>query len=167
MAILLWRLNLSNFVTDMNEYPDLLPLEENWQKFKDAYEKIKQKTMDWHEPIYSGKWGVFGFIFMGQKMNEAECPEIHEILDKIPNVTTAGFSVLGPKSFILPHTGYTDTVLRCHMGIICPEGASITVGGEKYIWKEGEAMVFDDTLQHSASNEAGTERVVFLLDFKK
>ena len=36
-ALVELRMGENNFVTDMNEYPDLLPLEENWQKFKDAY----------------------------------------------------------------------------------------------------------------------------------
>jgi beta-hydroxylase len=39
------------------------------------------------------------------------------------------------------------------------------VGSEARSWREGECMIFDDTIEHEAWNRAGHARVVLLFDF--
>lgn len=154
----------------IDTYPFLAPVQEAWQDIRKEYEVACKHLTPWPERyLYNEGWQAFGLTFMGEQLPEgiAKCPETWRIIKDIPGLFIAGFSVLKPKTTIYPHRGYTATVWRSHLGIICPEGAWIEVGGERKSWVEGEMFVFDDTIEHSAANESDQDRVIFLLDFLK
>jgi beta-hydroxylase len=89
------------------------------------------------------------------------------LLERIPNLVTAGFSSLRPGTQIAPHTGYPDGVLRCHLGLIVPDNdCGIRVGAEIRHWEVGKCLIFDDTLDHEAWNNSDRTRIILLLDFK-
>ena len=62
-----------------------------------------------------GKWksilGLRGFP-LGEKINGDKCVYTHSILDKIPRLRTAAFSILKPKMNIQPHRGLKDNTIR-------------------------------------------------------
>ena len=110
---------------DNDEFDFIQTLENNFSTIKEEFEKIPgDQFKEWHEhSLYSGnQWSVFGFLFEEQWMNREWCPNTFDILKEIKNITIAGFSNLNPGTKIHPHIGYTTEVLRCHMGIIVPEG---------------------------------------------
>jgi aspartate beta-hydroxylase len=72
--------------------------------------------------------------------------------------------VLTPGTHLLPHPGVTNTRLVAHLPIIVPAGCALTVGGQQQAWREGEAVVFDDTYEHEAWNRGGATRVVLIAD---
>ena len=78
------------------------------------------------------------------------------------------FSILDPDVNIPPHYGYYKGYLRYHLGIIIPqeEGKSpfIVCGGEKYYWKNGEGVMFDDMYLHYVENPTSKMRVVLFID---
>jgi aspartyl/asparaginyl beta-hydroxylase (cupin superfamily) len=74
------------------------------------------------------------------------------------------FSLLAPNTRIPPHVGVTNTRLVCHLPLIVPEGCWFRVGAETRFWKRGEALVFDDTIEHEAMNPSDELRVVFIFD---
>lgn len=117
--------------------------------------------------LYNHGWKVFGLYAFGRRLDDncARCPRLAGVLDGIPGLTTAGFSVLAPGSVIKPHRGYTPTVLRCHLGVIVPALCGLRVGDEVRRWPEGRCLVFDDTVEHEAWNHGDHARVVVLLDF--
>ena len=119
--------------------------------------------------LYSKGWDVFGFCFFERKIPEncAVCPETAAIVEQVPGMTTAGFSRLAPGTHIRPHVGFTDELLRCHLGLIAPPGGRLRVGDEVRAWEENKCLIFDDTLEHEAWNESDADRVVLLLDFRK
>ena len=120
--------------------------------------------------MFTGTWEVCGFSAFGKKLKSiaAACPKTASLIDAIPGVTTAGFSRLGPNTHIYPHTGYSSTVLRCHLGLIVPsDGCCLRVGSEQRPWEEGKCLVFDDTTEHEAWNRSAFDRVVLLVDFLK
>lgn len=157
-----------NFST-AEQYPFLRPLEDNWETIRDEYLSVATKTSAWHETyLHNSKWDTFGIFFAGKRLEgEKDCPRTAELVHQIPGLFIAGFSVLRPGCVIYPHVGYTKAVLRSHLGLICPEGAWIEVGGEKHRWKAGEVVVFDDTVEHQAANEAQTDRVILIADFER
>ncbi len=131
---------------------------------------IDDPFQPWPEKgLYDKGWDVFGLYFFGSEIaaNCAKCPRTAAAVQAVPDLTTAGFSRLAPNTRIKPHVGYTDRVLRCHLGLIAPAGCAIRVGGETQIWREGRCMVFDDTVEHEAWNDSAEDRVVLLLDFEK
>lgn len=66
-----------------------------------------------------------------------------------------------------PHFGVTHKVLRAHLGLYVNGDAGICVGNETRHWKEGELLIFDDSILHYAWNRGPTTRVVLLFDFYK
>jgi beta-hydroxylase len=55
------------------------------------------------------------------------------------------------------------------MGIFTPndEKCNIIVGGDKYYWKDGEDVMFDDTIMHEVKNETNYPRVILFLDIER
>ena len=51
-----------------------------------------------------------------------------------------------------------------HLPLIVPTGCGFRVGGESREWREGEAFVFDDTIEHEAWNRSSEERAVLIID---
>jgi aspartyl/asparaginyl beta-hydroxylase (cupin superfamily) len=84
---------------------------------------------------------------------------------QIPGASpNAMFSMLAPHTTIPPHVGVNNARLVCHLPLIVPEGCWFRVGGETRYWKPGEALVFDDTIEHEAMNPTDELRIVFIFD---
>lgn len=114
-------------------------------------------------------WKTFFFFAYGfrSEANCARCPRTAALLDSIPGVTTAFFSILSPGKHIGEHRGPWRGVLRYHLALKVPEPASaagISVGGETAHWEEGRSLVFDDGYEHFAWNDTDGVRVVLFVD---
>lgn len=95
-------------------------------------------------------------------------PKTTEILNSVYGINYAAFSRLFPKSSLEPHSHNDPTALTYHLGLVIPPGETcgLTVAGETHIWKEpGEAIIFNDTLEHSAWNDSDMDRIIFHLNF--
>ena len=57
-----------------------------------------------------------------------------------------------------------NTRLVCHLPLVIPDGCWFRVGAQTRPWRMGEAFVFDDTIEHEASNPSDQLRVVLILD---
>ncbi len=130
-------------------------------------------------------------MFKSGKLIEENCklaPRTADLIRQLPGVYTAFFSVLEPHQKLPPHFGYYKGFLRYHMGVLVPgnnaertcwvrinadpaDNASRDTQriaqGEKYFWKNGEGVVFDDTFLHEAANQSDEVRVVLWFDFRR
>jgi aspartyl/asparaginyl beta-hydroxylase (cupin superfamily) len=117
------------------------------------------------------QWKTFFFSSFGGKKiieNCARCPETTRLLQHIPGLRQAMFSILAPRKHIPPHRGPYKGLLRYHLGLMIPgkEGSCrIRVGNDVRSWKEGKSMIFDDSNEHEAWNETDSYRVVLFVDF--
>jgi ornithine lipid ester-linked acyl 2-hydroxylase len=156
---------------DTSVFDFVADLEANWLSIREELDRLHRSSFQpWPERfLYEGSWNVFGLFAMEHRLtrNCDLCPKTTRIVERIPGLTTAGFSWLEPKTRIAPHTGYTNSVLRCHLGLYVPEFCGIRVGNVTRTWVPGRCMIFDDTLEHEAWNESDQVRVVLLLDFRK
>jgi ornithine lipid ester-linked acyl 2-hydroxylase len=113
-------------------------------------------------------WKTFEFVFFGieKRSNIAQCPKTYAILEQVPGLITAQFSVMLPKTHIMPHKGYSRMVLRNHLGLVIPPNnqCGIKIEDETYYWKEGEMVVFDDSYLHEAWNNSDELRAVLMFD---
>lgn len=86
-------------------------------------------------------------------------------------IHNAFFSILDPKVEIKPHFGYFKGYLRYHLGVLIPEENGkrpyLICGGQKYIWKEKEGVLFDDMYMHYVKNPTNKKRIVLYLDIKR
>ena len=149
-------------------------LETNWEKIREEYNSIietdKQDYID-GTGYLSDK--LRGFP-LGEKINGDKCLYTHSILDKIPRLRTAGFSILKPKMKIQPHRGLKDNTIRYHLGLITPttmhygnKGAYIKIKGIKHYWEKGKILKFDDNMIHEVHNPTNEERVILLFDVEE
>jgi beta-hydroxylase len=116
-------------------------------------------------------WRAIYLKKMG-KIQEDEIPffPMTTELLKDKQIHNAIFSILDPGVEIPEHTGYYKGYLRYHLGVIIPDKpdkAYIVCGNEKYIWKEGKGIVFDDMYLHYVKNPTQETRVVLYLDVKR
>ena len=130
--------------------------------FQDIQEEQRQLTQD-------DRWKVFPFYGYGARFdtNCQRCPRTAQIVESIPGMTTAMFSVLLPHKHIPTHTGPWTGVLRYHLALRTPSdecAARIRVGSRTEHWREGRSLVFDDTFEHEAWNESEEIRVVLFVD---
>jgi beta-hydroxylase len=119
-----------------------------------------------------GKWKSYWLYAYGRRFSEncRRCPQTTRLIDTIPGIKTAFFSILAPRAHIPEHTGPYGGVLRYHLGLIVPrqkEACRIRVGSGVVHWEEGRSIVFDDTYPHEVWNDTDEERVVLFVDFAR
>jgi len=117
-------------------------------------------------------WKTFFLCGYGLVSEEAvrQCPETWRILQNIPGLKSAMFSIFEPGKHLPPHRGPYNGVLRFHLGLIvpdAPEKIGIRVADRVCHWREGEALIFDDAYEHEAWNHSDAVRVVLFVDFEK
>jgi aspartyl/asparaginyl beta-hydroxylase (cupin superfamily) len=126
----------------------------------------------WAELNHSPKWTAFHLLRDGKPVeaNCDRCPRTMAALGVVDQPKVAGrspaamYSILKPRTRIPPHTGVANTRVVLHLPLIIPDGCGFRVGGETRQWREGEAWVFDDTINHEAWNESDQPRAIFMCD---
>lgn len=151
-------------------FPFIRDLECNWEEMLVEYNSVASSLIPYtEEDLYRGEWDVFPFLFFDKTFEDncRACPRTWSLLQEVPRLTNAAFSVLRYDTDIHPHTGFTDKVLRCHLGLLTPSRCLLAVDNQPRRWEQGKCLIFDDTLEHYAYNHSEEDRVVLLLDFKK
>jgi aspartyl/asparaginyl beta-hydroxylase (cupin superfamily) len=126
----------------------------------------------WAGLNHSKTWSTFQLWRNGAPVAEnlARCPATAAALSAVDVAEIAGlcpnamFSVLAPHTDIPPHSGETNARLVAHLPLIVPPQCRFRVGFEERSWREGELLVFDDTIEHAARNESDSSRVVLIFD---
>ena len=79
------------------------------------------------------------------------------------------FAMLPPGATLVKHRDPYAGSLRFHMGLSTPnsENCYISVDGQKYHWKDGDAVLFDETFIHYAANNTDVNRIILFLDVKR
>ena len=122
--------------------------------------------------INDPSWGAYYFWRNGEVVaeNAARCPATMAALELAPmpridkRSPIALWSLLKPGTHIQPHHGLLNTRLICHIPLIVPGDCALRVGNETREWREGEALIFDDSFEHEAWNRSDSTRVVLLFE---
>ncbi len=126
----------------------------------------------WKELNNNPRWTAIHLVRNGERVeaNARHCPRTLDAVAALPQPQVPGaspnamFSLLAPHTRIPPHTGVANTRLVCHLALIVPPDCGFRVGGTTVEWREGEAFVFDDTIEHEAWNDSDRLRVVLIFD---
>jgi aspartyl/asparaginyl beta-hydroxylase (cupin superfamily) len=169
-------------VLDNRHFPYLEPLVANWEavgdevrdilRHREAVPAFQEVSTDQKRIAKDSNWRTFilyGFGVKAEK-NCIQAPVTCALLEQIPNLQTAWFSILAPGYHIPAHRGVSKGIIRGHLGLIVPrdrEKCRMRVGDEICIWREGEMFVFDDTYEHEVWNDTNEERVILLFDFDR
>lgn len=126
----------------------------------------------WAKLNRSADWSAYFLFKEGRRIAEhvRQCPATAALLDGLPLADIPGiapaafFSALKPGTLIPPHTGVTNTRLVVHIPLVVPEGCWFRVGNEKRQWRIGEALIFDDSIEHEAWNGSAEPRYILIFD---
>ncbi|MDX1672319.1 MAG: aspartyl/asparaginyl beta-hydroxylase domain-containing protein [Balneolaceae bacterium] len=164
---------------DPEQFDWVEPLENNWKvmrreldqilenkeaipNFQDISEDQKSITQDDDWKTYF----LYGFGYKAEQ-NCERCPETTRLVEQVPGMTTAFFSILEPGKHIPAHRGVYKGFLRYHLGLKVPEPSEqcrIRVEDQYAHWEEGESMVFDDTYDHEVWNDTDGLRAILFMD---
>lgn len=168
---------------DPSEFAWIPRIEAGWGAMRDELRALlrERERIPGFEEIAPGntpggvrddRWKSYWLVAYGRKTadNCRRCPETTRLIESIPGIKTAFFSILAPGKHLPEHTGPYAGVLRYHLGLIVPrrkEACRIRVGPEVAHWEEGRSLVFDDSYPHEVWNDTDEERAVLFVDFAR
>ena len=156
----------SNISTITNEFLILK------QKSTD-YESLKASCTSKRNNNFVGGWKVYHLMEEGlrNENNLLYCPTVSKILASLNicacSLGYAYFSILSANISIDPHYGVTNTKLRIQIPLLNQLNINkcyITINNKEYQYKDGKAIIFDDSYLHSVRNDSIQDRVVLVID---
>lgn len=172
-------------IMNMEDFPELAGLQENWETIRQeaielmaegGFDKISDKDSASYYDIgfrtfYKYGWTKFYLNWYGYTHSSAlrTCPKTIEILNNIPQVNGAMFSVLPPGGQLTRHLDPVACSLRYHLGLDTPndDRCYISVDDTQYSWRDGEPLLFDVTFLHFAHNDADKPRLILMCDVER
>jgi beta-hydroxylase len=165
---------------DLRQFPELDALRNHWTVIRDEALKLfdegyirsatKYNDLGFNSFFKSG-WKRFYLKWYDDFLPSARdlCPQTTELLSKIPSVHAAMFALLPPGARLPSHRDPFAGSLRYHLGLRTPnsEKCRIYVDGELYYWKDGEAVMFDETYIHRAENQTDVQRLILFCDVER
>jgi aspartyl/asparaginyl beta-hydroxylase (cupin superfamily) len=173
---------------DVSQFPELAGLESHASAIREEFEALiaaeaaemvpyvqypdRVPLRQWQELNNSRDWSAIHLMQNGRRIdaNARHCPRTMAAIAELPQPDVPGaspnamFSLLAPRTHIPPHTGVANTRLVCHLPLIVPTGCGFRVGASVREWREVQAFVFDDTIEHEAWNDSDQLRVILILD---
>lgn len=164
---------------DAKNYPSLAGIENNWAELKSEIQNLiweedskflSNKALYENIDVNNG-WSAIMFLFWGVKISnkfKKKCPKTTNYLKQMPGFVSLSVSRLAPMAKLAEHTGDTNAILRCHLGVEVPAqlpACGLTVNGEERSWEEGKWLIFNDAYRHSAKNNTEKRRIIIIADF--
>ncbi|WP_254602677.1 aspartyl/asparaginyl beta-hydroxylase domain-containing protein [Sphingomonas bacterium] len=164
-------------VLDVRDFPWTQLLRDHWTTIRDeaiavalrgqASPSLATISPDHRSIAEVDKWRSFFIWGYGYRIddNADRCPRTAALVERIPGLNSAFFSILAPGTHIPDHRGVTKGIITTHLGLIVPRDGDVRMRVHDRVvrWAEGETLVFDDTYHHEVWNETSGTRVVLLL----
>jgi ornithine lipid ester-linked acyl 2-hydroxylase len=182
------RLLMRSAATDEHQvfpnetFPWIPYLEQSWTTIRDearallhdpmTVPSVREVSPDHEKIALDGKWRSFFLWGYGVRIekNLAQCPRTAELLERVPNLLTAFYSVMLAGAHVPRHTGPTKAIVTAHLGLVVPkerEKCHMQIGDHNVVWEEGRTVVFDDMFPHEVWNDTDEDRIVLLLHLKR
>jgi len=165
---------------DVSQFPELKPLQDNWRMIREEALKLFE---DGHIRAAAGynDLGFNSFFRRGWKRfylkwydaplesAMALCPRTVKLMQSIPTINGAMFAMLPAGGDLGRHRDPFAGSLRYHLGLVTPnsDACRIWVDGEEYSWRDGEAVMFDETFIHWAENRTDVDRLILFADVER
>jgi beta-hydroxylase len=169
-------------IMNLAEFRELDPIIANWQTIRDEalqlqhsgiFEAIaKPGSQSYYDvgfrTFYKYGWSKFYLKWYGCTHNSARkfCPKTVKILSQVRMVNGAMFSLLPAGSHLTRHLDPVACSLRFHLGLATPQSDAcfINIDGQTCSWRDGEAVLFDETYLHFARNDSQASRLILMCD---
>lgn len=187
----LWMLSVYNtFLRLISKNNPFLPLhyfsghqvlKNNFQKIQEEVMKMLQSSQTTQEfgsvetlskHISTPDWQCFLIKCYGTEttaLAKQYLPYTAHLIQQQRQIHYAMLSILKPHASIPPHRGPSKACYRYHLTLACcpSHKAFINVNRISYHWKEGEAVLFDDTYEHFVENNTDSVRIVLFCDVER
>jgi beta-hydroxylase len=169
-------------VFDPADFPWAATLEGRWRDIRAEAERVlalrdvvpafQDVSPDQYRISPDDQWKTFWLRGFGHRSKICcdFCPLTAGLVDGVPGVENAFFSILAPGKHVIPHRGVFKGIINYHLGLIVPEKQDccrMRVGDRFFHWEEGESRIFDDTREHEVWNDTDQHRVVLMLQFRR
>jgi beta-hydroxylase len=164
----------------VREFPELSVLQENWPTIREEglrlieMKKIKaseQNNDAGFNSFFKTGWKRFYLKWYDASHPSAErlCPQTYALLQSIPSVKAAMFAELPPGAKLNPHRDPFAGSMRYHLGLATPndDRCFIEVDGQRYSWRDGQGVIFDETYIHWAENASDSDRLILFCDVER
>ena len=164
----------------VDAFPELAPLTSQWQTIRAEALALREaeriRASDRYDDVgfnsfFRRGWKRFYLKWYDDAHPSARelCPATTEILRAIPSVKAAMFAELPPGGHLRKHRDPYAGSLRYHLGLVTPgdDACYIEVDGCRYSWRDGEAVVFDETFIHRAENATTHDRIILFCDIER
>ncbi|MBI5333150.1 MAG: aspartyl/asparaginyl beta-hydroxylase domain-containing protein [Burkholderiales bacterium] len=179
LMVLFSRVGTQPYI-DPKLFPELKVLQDDWQAIRDEALRLNDeghiKAAGAYNDIgfnsfFRTGWKRFYLKWYGQELASAQqlCPRTVELLNSIPGIKAAMFASLPPGARLVQHRDPYAGSLRYHLGLVTPNdpGCYIEVDGQRYHWRDGEVVMFDETYIHHAENTTQQQRVILFCDVER
>lgn len=165
---------------EQKDFPELDLLNKNWEIIREEAMALADdgqiraassyNDLGFNSFFRTG-WKRFYLSWYGKELPSAaeKCPKTLALLKQIPSIKAAMFASLPPGATLVRHRDPYAGSLRYHLGLVTPNHPDcfIEVDGQRYHWKDGEAVMFDETFIHHAANKTEQQRVVLFCDVER
>ncbi|WP_194722401.1 lipid A hydroxylase LpxO [Noviherbaspirillum malthae] len=164
----------------VDTFKELEPLQKNWEVIRAealnllTLQKIKaaEKNDDaGFNSFFKAGWKRFYLKWYDASHPSAErfCPQTVALLRNIPSVKAAMFAELPPGGQLNRHRDPFAGSMRYHLGLATPndDRCFIEVDGQRYSWRDGQGVIFDETYIHWARNESESDRIILFCDIER
>jgi beta-hydroxylase len=165
---------------NVGQLPDLAPLRDRWRMIRDEalalHDQDRIRRSEKYDDLafnsfFKPGWKRFYLKWYGENHASARAlrPQTVALLEKIPTAKAAMFALLPPGAKLGRHRDPFAGSLRYHLGLVTPnsDDCCIWVDGEKYSWRDGEAVLFDETYIHQAVNKTQVQRIILFCDVER
>ena len=162
---------------ERERFPELAVLRDNWELIRDEaralYDGAHIKAAESYNDLafntfFKRGWKRFYLKWYDQTMPSATalCPRTVELIESIPSVNAALFTMLEPRSRLGEHRDPFGGSLRYHLGLMTPnsDDCRIYVDGQPYAWRDGDDVLFDETFIHRVENDTDERRIILFCD---
>jgi beta-hydroxylase len=172
-------------IINLDKFPELDDIQKNWETIREEvinlyrqqyFEQTKKPESQASYDIgfrtfFKYGWSKFYLKWYGYTHDSAKklCPKTVQILEKIPSVNGAMFSVLPVDGQLTRHLDPIACSLRYHLGLDTPnsDDCFINIDEVSYSWRNGKALLFDETYPHYARNDSDHYRLILMCDVER
>ncbi|HEY8608517.1 MAG TPA: lipid A hydroxylase LpxO [Noviherbaspirillum sp.] len=164
----------------LQDFPELATLQDHWQVIRaealavQEQQRIRAAASNddaGFNSFFKSGWKRFYLKWYDAAHPSAArfCPQTVALLRAMPCVKAAMFAELPPGAQLNRHRDPFAGSLRYHLGLVTPNSdrCFIEVDGERYSWRDGEGVLFDETYLHWARNDSDRGRIILFCDVER
>lgn len=165
-------------------FPWIAELERHWEAIRDEALAIRAKdipslgdiSFDHGRIAKDRRWRTLFLKGYGYRMtgNAARAPVTARLIEAVPGLVTANFSVMEAGGHIPRHFGMTKGMLTYHLALKAPREREkcrmhLEEGERLHVlhWEDGQSFLFDDMFNHEVWNETDEDRYILLIQIKR